>query len=38
MMFAGAFLLPVSPLGLLPIIGGAVVLLFLILKALRKEP
>ena len=37
MMFAGAFILSVSSLGLLPIAAGLVVMLLLILKALRKE-
>jgi len=37
-MFLGAFILPVSPVGLLLIFSGALVMLLLMLNALRKEP
>jgi hypothetical protein len=37
LMFVGAFILPVSSLGLLPIIVGAFVILFLILKVLLQH-
>ena len=36
-MFLGAFLLTISPLGLLVISGGAAVMLFLFLKIARKR-
>lgn len=37
-MFLGAFILPVSPFGLLLIAGGAMAMLLLMLNALRKDP
>ena len=36
-MFAGAFILPVSSLGLLPIAAGAIVIGLLMLKTLRSK-
>ena len=38
MMFLGAFSLPKSSLGLIPIIAGGAVMLFLMLNAVRKKP
>ena len=36
LMFLGAFSLPKSSLGLIPIIAGSAIMLFLMMKALRK--